>query len=86
MFILRALCKQGPFHAAKVVTISEICNSLRLFSCFCLRLLLSCGCTVMNSKSRTITALSGGKLIFNSIQPIYPTQSRKVAKFYIGVR
>lgn len=28
MFIFRALVKHGPFHAAKVATITEKCNNL----------------------------------------------------------
>lgn len=31
MFILRALDKRGQFHAAKVVTFNELCNSFGLF-------------------------------------------------------
>ena len=28
MFIISALVKRGPFHAAKVVTFGEMCNTL----------------------------------------------------------
>ena len=34
MFIMSALAKRGPFHAAKVVTFAEMCNTLKgIFNC-----------------------------------------------------